>query len=415
MKILLVNKFHYRRGGDCVYTLALADLLRSAGHEVFHFSMRHPQNIPSTEERYFVSHIDFAQLNARKNPINAIRVLWRSIYSLEARKKLRRLIADLKPDIAHLQNIHSYITPSIFAEFEQANIPVLWTLHDYKLICPEDSFLSNGRVCEACKGHRFYQCTLRRCKKGSAAASLVASLEAYVHGLLRLPQRVFRFISPSQFLRNKHIEFGWPSDKIVFLRNFLPDLDTYSINTDGSYGLFVGGLRRIKGVHTLLEALARTPDLPFHVVGDGPERGTLEQTAQRQGLRHVKFLGFLTGEELRKEIEGAAFGVIPSEWYENCPYAAMEMMAAGKAIVASNLGGLPELVEHEVSGLLFEAGNAEMLHTCMTDLWTHQDKRMNMGLKAREYAEQSFRAADYLRQIETLYASALETARPHDL
>lgn len=410
MKILIVNKFHYRRGGDCVYTLALAELLRSAGHDVAHFSMRHPANLPCAQASYFVSHIDFAQLNAQKNPLNALRVLWRSIYSVEARIKIRCLISDFKPDVAHLQNIHSYITPSILVELERARIPVLWTLHDYKLICPEDSFLSHGRICEACKGKRFYQCTVRRCKKGSLGASLVASLEAYVHQLLHIPRRVFRFISPSRFLRDKHIEFGWPERKISAIPNFLPDLNAVPVRHDGTYGLYIGSLRPIKGVRTLLTALAQIPDAPFHIVGDGPERESLQAMAEKQGLRHVEFKGFLTGAELHREVENSAFGVIPSECYENYPYAAMEMMAAGKAVIASSIGGLPEMIEHEVNGLLFEPGCVEALTRCMVEMYTNLKKRIALGQAGRSRAEELFAAKHHRDQIERTYKEAIETS-----
>jgi glycosyltransferase involved in cell wall biosynthesis len=406
LKILLVNKFHYRRGGDCVYTLALADLLRSAGHQVFHFSMRHPMNFSCPEERYFVSHIDFADLNARKNPLNGLRVLWRSIYSWEARTHVRRLIQELKPDIAHLQNIHAHITPSILTEFEKAHIPVIWTLHDYKLICPEDSLLSHGRICEACRGQRFYHCALKRCKKGSLGASIVAALEAYAHQFLRIPHRVARFVSPSQFLKKKFVEFGWPEKKIVHVRNFLPDLAQRPVRYESAHGIYVGTLRTIKGVGTLLKALAQTPDIPFHILGDGPERKVLEEEAKRQRLRNVTFMGFLSGPDLQTEIDQAAFGVVPSQCYENCPYAAMELMAAGKPVIASRLGGLSELIDEGATGYLFQPESDGELAERMRTLWSSAGLRRQMGAAARARAENMFKPEAHLAAITELYADA---------
>lgn len=406
MKVLLVNKFHYRRGGDCVYTFALAELLRKHGHEVFHFSMRHPQNLPCAEERFFVSHIDFAALNTKKNPITAAKVLARSIYSLEARRRIRALLSEIRPDIAHLQNIHSHITPSILTELERAHIPVLWTLHDYKLICPEDSFLSNGVICEACKGGRFYECTRRRCKKGSLAASFVASLEAYAHQWLRIPEKIYQFIAPSQFLRTKFIEFGWPAEKIVFIRNFLPNGARRPYHSDGKYGLYLGTLKPTKGVRTLLGALKAIPDIPFHILGAGDELRTYQEIAQAMNLTKVSFPGFLTGSALQEEINGAAFGVIPSEWYENCPYAVMELMAAGKPVIASRIGGLPELVSDGETGLLFEPGAHAELAERIRLIWSNPSLRVRLGKNAARRAENEFAADRYYETIADLYQMA---------
>lgn len=410
MRILLANKFYYRRGGDCVYTLSIEQLLRSKGHEVAIFSMRHPKNAPCAQDRYFVDYIDFAELNRRKTLRGIGQVLSRSIYSLHARRQIRKLITDFKPDVAHLQNIHSYLTPSIVDELSRARIPIVWTMHDYKLICPEDSFLSNGRICEECKGGRFYRCTINRCKKNSCAASLMASAEAYVHQFLRLPQKVFRFVSPSRFLRDKFIEFGWDANQIRFIRNFLPDLPTAHTRGKG-YGLYLGTLLPTKGVRTLLDALSVIPDMPFHILGDGSERAGLEKTAHELGLRKVTFRGFLTGDELEDEMAGADFGVVPSEWYENCPYSVMELMARGKPIIASRIGGLPELVKADKTGLLFEPHDATTLADHMSRLYAEPDLRSALGIDARRCAEREFDAHTHYTQIIDLYEAALESTR----
>lgn len=405
MKVLLCNKFHYRRGGDCVYTFALAELLRRRGHRVLFFSMRHPQNEPCAQEPYFVDFIDYREMNLRKTPQNALRVLLRSIYSQQARARIRRLLRDHRPDLAHLQNIHSYLTPSILLELNASKIPVLWTLHDYKLICPEGTFVSNGRICEACKGRRFHRCLIQRCKKNSWSASFMATLEAYAHVPLRMPCRVFRFIAPSRFLMNKYLEFGWPAERTVFLRNFLPEWPEPQTEGQG-YGLYLGSLLPIKGVPTLLQALARVPDLPFHIVGDGPERPALEKLKAELGLERVVFRGFLTGVELAREQAGADFGVVPSECYENCPYSIMELMAMGKPVIASRLGGIPELVSEDETGLLFEPRNAEDLAAKLILLRASPERRRRLGHQARVRAEREFDPDRYAENLLALYAVA---------
>jgi glycosyltransferase involved in cell wall biosynthesis len=407
MRVLLCSNFYYRRGGDGAYLLALQALLERHGHETAVFSMRHPLNLPCPQEKYFVEFLDYAELNRNKNPLNAAKVLGRSIWSRQARRNIGRLIADWKPDVAHFQNIHAYLTPSILGPLKAAGIPVVWTLHDFKLLCPNSVFLSQGRICEECWGGQFWRCARNRCKKGSLAASAVAALEAYIHRALRIADRVDRFIAPSIFMRRKFIAFGWPEEKFVVRPNFLPDppAPPDPAISDGGYGLYLGTLLPVKGVETLFRALVKAPPHPFHVAGDGEERGRLERIAQELGLAgRIRFCGFLKGEELAREIAGARYGVIPSECYENFPYAAMELMAASKALVASDIGGLPELVQEGVTGLLFPPGNATALADRIGRLWGDFPLRQTLGANARAFIREKCDAERYARDLLALYA-----------
>jgi glycosyltransferase involved in cell wall biosynthesis len=408
VRILLCSNFYYRRGGDCTYLFALQALLERQGHETAVFSMRHPQNLPCAQTEYFVDFLDYAELNHAKNPLNAARVLGRSIWSWQARKNIGRLIEDWKPDVAHFQNIHAYLTPSILGPLQAAGIPVVWTLHDFKLLCPESHFLSGGRVCEECRGGRFWRCTKYRCKKGSRAASAVAALEAYVHRALRIARPVARFIAPSEFLRRKFIEFGWPAEKIVQLPNFLPAAPVIPAPPagEGGYGLYLGTLLPFKGVETLIRALAKAPPHPFHVLGDGEMAGRLERLANELGVAdRVRFCGFLKGEELERETAGACYAVVPSECYENLPYAAMELMARGKALAASDIGGIPELVQDGQTGLLFPPGDAEALAERIGRLWGNPALRARLASQASAFIRKKCDAGKYGRALLKLYAA----------
>lgn len=404
MRILLCNNFYYRRGGDCTYMFALANLLREHDHEVVFFSMRHPKNLPCEQEKYFVDFIDYRAINQSKSAGNMLKVLRKSIYSPQAGKRIRALISDLKPDLAHLQNIHNHLTPAILPALRRAGIPVVWTLHDFKLVCPENSFLSGDRICEECKGGRFYRCTVNRCKKASLAASLLASLEAYAHQPLRIPKRVARFIAPSQFLRDKFVEFGWPAERLTVLPNFLPHVQRETPEL-GDYGIYLGQLRKIKGLFTLLEALE--PDTPFHILGEGPEEATLKQRAQELGLRGTKFLGHLSGDDLEREMEGAAYGVLPSECYENLPFSVMELMALGKPVVGSRVGGIPELIRHDETGFLFEAGHPEDLAQKIRALLANKKRCRQMGNNARQIATEAFTPEKHYAELMPIYEQAL--------
>ena len=407
MRILLCSNFYYRRGGDCTYLLALQQLLEEHGHEVAIYSMRHPQNLPCPQEKYFVDFLDYAALNRQKSPFNALRVLKRSIWSRQARRNISKLIADWRPGIAHFQNIHAYLTPSIIGPLEAAGVPIVWTLHDYKLICPNDNFFSRGRVCEECKGGRFWRCTKNRCKKGSLAASFVATLEAYIHRTLHLPRRISRLIAPSEFLKNKFIEFGWPADLLAVLPNFLPAMPQSVTPPVKGYGLYLGTLLSTKGVDVLIQALAQVPGQEFHILGDGVEREHLEKMAAELGLQsRVFFRGFLRGEELNAVIAGASYAVMPSVWYENGPYSAMEMMAQGKPLIASNIGGIPELVRDGETGLLFPPGDAVALATQIARFQREPSLIQTLGRQALEFILKRCDPERYWQQLEPIYIQA---------
>jgi glycosyltransferase involved in cell wall biosynthesis len=408
MRVLLCSNYYYRRGGDCTYLLALQSWLERNGHETAVFSMRHPNNRPCPQEEYFIDYLDYVELNKNKNPLNAAKVLGRSIWSRQARRNIAKLIADWKPDVAHLQNIHAYLTPSILGPLKAAGVPVVWTLHDFKLLCPESHFLSGGRVCEECQGGRFWRCAAKRCLKGSRSASAVASLEAYVHRAMRISTRADRFIAPSEFLRRKFIEFGWPEKKFVVRPNFLPEWPSLGdpAIADGDYGIYLGTLLPFKGVETLVRALAKAPPHPFRILGDGEMRNRLARRVVELGLAdRVRFCGFLQGAVLEQEIAGARYAVVPSECYENLPFAVMELMAHGKAVAASNIGGIPELVRDGETGLLFPPGDADALAERLGRLWSDPALRARLGSQARVVIREKCDAERYGRDLIDLYAA----------
>jgi glycosyltransferase involved in cell wall biosynthesis len=293
------------------------------------------------------------------------------------------------------------LTPSIIPEIRSAGVPIVWTLHDFKLICPENSFYSNGRICEECKGGRFYRCAVNRCKKSSLAASAMASAEAYVHTAFDFCRGVDCFVAPSKFLKRKFEEFGWTERRIDFVRNFLPDLGVPAFG--GRYGVFTGMLRPVKGVATLLRALALAGDPPFYIAGDGTARPDLEALAHDLGLTNTKFLGHLAPAALKELVNDARYAVVPSEWYENCPYAVLEAMAAGKPVIATDLGGLTELIEHEHTGLLFALKNAAELAAMIGQFANDAALAERLGRAARAVAEREFSPAAHYVGLSELY------------
>ena len=404
MRVLQIQTYHYFRGGDSTYMFNLSRLLEERGHEVVHFAMRHPENLPSPYADHFVREIDYPSLLARPTPAALVRVLGRSIYSAEARSRIERLIAETKPDIAHIHNIHAHLTTSILAPLEKAGIPVVWTLHDYKLICPSSDFLSRGEICERCVPNRFHHVLLRRCKRGSLGASLVAMLISLYDRATRVPSRIGRFIAPSRFLERKMIEGGFDRGRITSIPNFVY-MEERGTEPDGDYYCYIGRLSREKGVDILIGAAKRLGRGRLLILGDGPERPALERLAGEGA--GIEFLGRWPADEVKATLRCAQFVVLPSRWYENLPFAVMEAFEAGKPVVASDIGGIPEMVEDGVNGLLFPVGDEEALARHIGYLLDSPSIRGEMGRRGREKAEQLYSPGYHYERIMEVYRKLL--------
>jgi glycosyltransferase involved in cell wall biosynthesis len=398
MKILIVNTRHYPGGGDSTYTFNLANLLRSKKHEVAFFAMQSEHNLPDPNADLFVSHIDFRELNRSKNPINGLRVLGRSIYSCEARIKFARLLERFQPDIVHLQNIHAHITPSVILEAKKSGIPMVWTLHDYKLVCPNSHFLidTTGQVCEDCGQGRYYHAVIKQCKKGSIMASTMASLEAYAHYLLHIREQVDIFLAPSQFLRNKFIQHGFPEKKIVHLPLFLSE-EILENHTEGNQGyfLFLGKLDLIKGITILVEAARLSPEIQIVMAGQA-EYGYLQ--SMQPIPSNIKYVGLKHGDELKALLTNAVALILPSICYENQPFSILEAFAYGKPVIASNLGGISELVTNGERGLLVPPGNATELSAALRWMLLYPKQIIEFGKNAYKYVS-LYHSQDYHYEI----------------
>jgi glycosyltransferase involved in cell wall biosynthesis len=411
LKILLVNTRHFRGGGDSTYTFNLADVLRSKGHEVAFFAMQDPRNLPDPNSDLFVSYIDFRQLNQHKNPAAALQVLVRSIYSTEARVNFRQLLDRFQPSLVHLQNIHGHITPSIIFEAKKRLLPVIWTLHDYKLICPNSHFLidRSGQVCEACGKSDFYQAPLRRCKKGSSLVSGLAALEAYVHKLMRVQDQVDAFLTPSNFLNRKLIDRAFSSDKVHYLPLFVPsEMFRKGATASEPYLLFLGKLELIKGIVPLLEACREAPEVALILAGPVEEplasqlNGLLPSSARYVGLKH--------GDDLTHLISSCLAVVLPSLWYENQPFSILEAFAFGKPVIASDCGGMTELVKHQERGLLVRPGDSQAIAESMRWLVAHPTEAREMGQAAQRYALAEHSQEEHLRHLMAVYENGLRSS-----
>lgn len=393
MRVLMVNTFHHPRGGDATYTRTLTQLLRQADHEVIPLAMRHPDNEPDPWERRFVSWVDMRRARSTLEQAHlGLRMFW----SREAARACEALVADVQPDVAHLQHIHRHLTPSVLDPLNAAGVPVVWTVHDYELVCPEGHLFSQGAPCERCRGHRYGEAVRRRCKWGRLGPSLAAALEKELHRRKGVWERVDRFLCPSRFLAETLVRFGVPADRVQHRPNFI-DARLHPTSDDPGEGvLYAGRLSTEKGVEVALRAARSLPEHPFLVCGSGPlERELREEAAD---LPHVHFLGHVPPTHLARIIRQVRAVVVPSRWYENFPYAVLEAQAAGRAVVASDIGGIPEQITHGVDGLLVPPGDAPALREALRSLLEDPELAGRLGKAAaarvrRELAPEDHRAA----------------------
>lgn len=408
MKILVCNKFYRPVGGPETIVLDTIRELEVLGHTAIPFAMAHPDNHESKYSDYFVPNVDYGPRRS-KGVRRLVKEAADIMYSTDARRQIEKLIANVKPDIAHAHNIYHQLSPSILCALRKAGIPTVLTLHDGKPLCANMLFLRKGQVCERCAGKRFHHAVINKCVKDSVMSSLVCCVEETLHRWLRIYERnVDLFITPSQFLKGKLVEHGRiREDQIEVLYNYAETKSITPSFTPGDYGLFLGKVESFKGIRTLLEACREIPDFEIRIAG----RGTMYEEGLRiveaENLTQVKFLGFQTGDDLVRQRREARFVLVPSEWYENCPMVILEAFAAGKPVIASRIGGIPELIDGGVDGLLFEPGNVQELALSMRRLIGDPGLAGEMGRRGRAKMDERFSMETYMESLLGVYRRVL--------
>ncbi len=362
MKILLANKFYYRRGGDCIYMLNLEKLLKAHGHDVAVFAMDYPENLDTPWKKYFPKNM--SKLMAFTRPFG----------SHEVKSKFKKLLDDFKPDVVHLNNVHTQLSPVMAELAQQRGIKVVWTLHDYKLLCPRYDCLKNGNtICETCfKGDK-KACLDNKCMKGSKLASFIGFKEAIVWNRERLEASTDVFICPSQFMADKMVQGGFSKSKMQTLCNFIDVEKCKFSSTDGTddvellpkkedYYCFIGRLSHEKGAKTLIEAANQLP-YKLVIIGGGPLMDELKSVAHT----NIEFVGFKQWDDIKQLVGKARFSVIPSEWYENNPLSVIEAQCLGTPVLGANIGGIPELTDYT-----FSSGNIADLKTKIEKMWNSE-------------------------------------------
>lgn len=413
MKILVANKFFYPGSGPEMVLFQSMETLKKLGHETIPFSMKHPSNLPTPYSKYFVTEVNYHDQNG--SFVRKLKIATSLIYSWEAKKKMERLLEDSRPDVAHLHNIYHQLSPSILPVLKKRGIPTVMTLHDFKLVCPNYTFLRSDSLCEICEGKYFYQAIKHRCIYNSLVFSALGALEMYLHRWWGVyTKSVDLFIALSKFAKNKMTKYGIPEEKIVVLPNCIDLSSNYPTGKTEDYILFVGRLSEKDGIITLVKAMERLPQIKLVIAGEGELKEKLLQIKRGKKLDNIHLAGFLKGDKLKKLVNEAKFTVFPAIWYHNCPVAILESLAFSKPVVASNLGSIPEFVEDGVDGLLFEPGDTFDLSEKIKYLYQKPLLVKKMGIAGRLKIENRFSKDAYYPQLLKIYQNLLKGGKSED-
>ena len=344
MKILIVNKYLYYKGGAETYALKVGKYLEEQGNEVQYFGMNSEKNVVENSLNLYTQEMDFHTSKLKK-----FFYPFKIIYSFEAKRKIKKIIKEFKPDIIHLNNINFQLTPAIIDVAYKMHIPVVQTVHDYQMICP-NHLLYNKGICEKCINGNKWNCTKNNCIHESKAKSIIGSIEAILYTkILKTYKKVSKYICPSEFLESKLLQ---ASDiykgKTISIHNYIELKENLEHREKENYVLFFGRLSEEKGLDIFLDVCKELPDIYFKIAGTGP----LEKECT--GVKNVEFVGFKTGKDLEELISRAKFSIYPSVWYENCPLSILESESLGTPVITANYGGMKELVEDEKTGVLVD-------------------------------------------------------------
>ena len=363
MKIVLANKFYYRRGGDCIYTMNVEKMLREKGHEVAVFAMQYPENEESEWSKYWPSNM------------TKLKAITRPFGDGEVMRKFGKLLDDFKPDVVHLNNIHTQLSPVIAKMAHERGIRVVWTLHDTKLVCPCYTCTRDGKWCTECFTDK--KAVIRhRCMHGGLPGAIIGYREIMKWNREALEEYTDLFLPPSQFMMDTCVEGGYSPEKFRVLCNFIDVTKVKGLKGEdvkrlkGDYYVYLGRVSEEKGVRTLCKAAAQL-DKKLIVIGGGPLCEELKRESEESGAT-IEFKGQMLWEEFMPILRGARFMILPSECSENNPLTVIESLSLGTPVLGARIGGIPELIEEGVSGMTFTSGDVEDLKDKIKKMFNHE-------------------------------------------
>lgn len=404
MKVLLVNKFLYPRGGAETYFLKVGRYLTEQGHDVEYFGMYDEKNTVSNSCHAYTTNMDF-----HGTGIQRFSYPFQILYSHEAKKKIKRVIQCFQPDIVHFNNINFQLTPSILDGAAQCGVPLVQTVHDLQMLCPNHLMFSpkEGGVCEKCMHGSKLHCVAGKCIHGSLAKSGLGTLEAWLYRVKKSYTLLDRLICPSHFLEEKLLTNQRFQGKTVVKQNFVELTEVENLPSKGDYVLYFGRLSEEKGIRVLMEACSKLPQIPFVVAGSGPEEALCQQH------KNVKFVGFQTGGTLKELIARARFTVHPSICYENCPLSVLESEALGTPVLCVGQGGFLELVEDGKTGRVLDRNmTADSLAEGIQELYNSPSLLDDMSQNCIRERENMVTLKQYGEWLTGIYQETIQAYQP---
>ena len=389
MKIILVHCHYQQPGGEDVVFEQERQLLERAGHQVV---------------IYRRSNFEVDSYPGIKRLVLIQKAVWND----DSRTEFAKLLRAEKPDVVHVHNTWIMISPSIYSACREAGVPVVQTLHNYRLLCPVGTFFRDGKVCEECLDHTLWRSIRNGCYRDSRAETAAVGLMLAVHRARHTWERdVESYVVLTEFARKKFLQGGLPADKIFVKPNFV-DPDPGARAGDGSYAIFAGRLSPEKRVSTMLSGWIRLRSrVPLVIVGGGPQRVELEEEAIRANLSTVVFKGKLSHDQTLAAIKGARFLIFSSEWYETFGLTMIEAFACGVPVICSRLGAMEEIVDEGRTGLHFAPGNSEDLAEKVEWAWNHPERMRQMGEEARREYENKYTAEKNYPRLMQIYYDAI--------
>ena len=387
MKILVAHNYYQRRGGEDAVCESEITLLRQAGHEVIEYLRRN-------DEIRDYSFFEKANLG------------WSASWSERTNRELRKILLSESPDVAHFHNTLPLISPSAYYVCHAAGVPVIQTLHNFRLLCPTGTLFRDGHVCEECVSHSLLRSVEHGCYRESRIATAVVAGMLKAHRVLATwATQVDLFLVCTEFARKKFVSAGFDGLRVRVKPNFIA-VDPGIRSGGGSTALFVGRLSAEKGPQLLPAAWSKLAnEIPLEVVGDGPQRAPVESECTRLGLESVRVCGWLSANEVLERLGAAKFLIVPSTCYEGFPLAIAEAYACGVPVIAAGHGGLAEIVLDGFTGLHFNPGDAADLAAKVDWAWSHPEEMETMGRAARAEFEMKYTAAASLEHLESVYES----------
>jgi len=395
--ILLVNWTWYPSGGDWTYVKSIKDMYEQNGHNVVPFSTNDSRNIKDKYDRYFYNKYQGSSFNLiglNKN-LNELKI------------KLQKAVIEQNIKAAHLNNLNHYTVNTVLTVLKQLNVPVIWTLHDYKPICSLTSFIRGENRCEKCMGGKFYNSVKYKCKDGNALSSAASAAQNYYFSFRNVYNNADYYICPSEYVRNKFIENGFSENKLITVPHFLdhkPLKNTVTIPEE-NYIIYFGRVEKLKGIFTLVDAVKQHSDIALKVVGGGSGLDDLKLVIKEQNIKNVEVLGFRDHKYTMELVKKSKFAVVPSHYSETFGFTALEAMLQAKAVIASDSGALGEFVLNGTNGLTYSHDNTAELARLIRMLYDNKPLRDRLGSNAYDYAESYTDKNRYYNSLNKLWNS----------